>query len=187
MSLLEHFHGKRVFFIGINTLSVLKKTVNISDTHNTFFHSGNQSRLRGDIIMVVYRGSSVSDPGRRDADDRSPAVRGAKFFNSGPYIPVDQIPAEIKRFFLKTKVVQKTRSARSIGKGSFLWSWKIFMKCFLVNLTSNGIVCIVDPDNLSMFDAMLCSNLLPLAPWCIRRRCAQSLSWPRSPSSPSSS
>ena len=57
--------------------------------------------------MVVYRGSSVSHHGRREADDRSPAVRGAKFFNSGPYIPVDQIPAEIKRFFLKTKVVNQ--------------------------------------------------------------------------------
>ena len=56
--------------------------------------------------MVVYRGSSVPHPGRsRRGEAASAAVRDAKFFNSGPYIPVDQIPAEIKRFFLKTKVI----------------------------------------------------------------------------------
>ena len=63
------------------------------------------------IIMVVYRGPSVSHsrPGHRHRgetdENRAPtATRDAKFFNSGPYIPVDQIPTEIKRFFLKTKV-----------------------------------------------------------------------------------
>ena len=56
--------------------------------------------------MVVYRGSSVPHPGRpRRREAASATVRDAKFFNSGPYIPVDQIPAEIKRFFLKTKVM----------------------------------------------------------------------------------
>ena len=56
--------------------------------------------------MVVYRGSSVPHPERqRRGDAASAAVRDAKFFNSGPYIPVDQIPTEIKRFFLKTKVI----------------------------------------------------------------------------------
>ena len=56
--------------------------------------------------MVVYRGSSVPHPGRpRREEAASATVRDAKFFNSGPYIPVDQIPAEIKRFFLKTKVM----------------------------------------------------------------------------------
>ena len=55
--------------------------------------------------MVVYRGSSFPHPGRpRRGEAASATVRDAKFFNSGPYIPVDQIPAEIKRFFLKTKV-----------------------------------------------------------------------------------
>ena len=65
--------------------------------------------LYGDIIiiMVVYRGSSDShsQPGRnRQRGETPPVVRDAKFFNTGPYIPVDQIPAEIKRFFTKTKV-----------------------------------------------------------------------------------
>ena len=62
--------------------------------------------------MVVFRGSSVSDqpggpggrPRRGGGGGADAVVREAKFFNSGPYIPVDQIPAEIKRFFLKTKV-----------------------------------------------------------------------------------
>ena len=83
--------------------------VPISDIHKTFFHSGNQSVRHN--IMVVYRGPSVSlsRPGHRHRgetdENRAPAAtRDAKFFNSGPYIPVDQIPTEIKRFFLKTKV-----------------------------------------------------------------------------------